>query len=147
MEIRKTLDTRKLFEALTRISSRLRHGSGDETLLEILSTLGSSVDVDRTYLFDFKHLADQNLSASQLPKGIYPSTAAPLARLKAAKYFGRSSGTTRELIRASAMNHMGVMVPVNTKTRLYDRKFIENAAISGRMDANTSTGRNPQNRP
>lgn len=61
----KTLDIRKLFEALTRISSKLQSGSGEEALYEVLSTLGISVGVDRTYLFDFEPLENGNLSASQ----------------------------------------------------------------------------------
>ena len=61
----KTLDTKRLLEALTRIASKLNIASGEEALYEILSTLGLAVGVDRTYLFDFAHMGGGNLIASQ----------------------------------------------------------------------------------
>ncbi len=65
MMAQETMNMKKLFEALTRIATKLQNGSGEEAIYEILSTLGLSVGVDRTYLFDFQALEDGNLRASQ----------------------------------------------------------------------------------
>lgn len=65
MTNKKAFDTKQLFEMFTRIISQLQPGSGDDGLYEILSMLGISVGVDRTYLFDFQCLENGNLIANQ----------------------------------------------------------------------------------
>lgn len=65
MGIDKNLDNKQLFEIFSHITARLQPGDGDDVLYEILSTLGISVGVDRTYLFDFQCLENGNLIASQ----------------------------------------------------------------------------------
>ncbi len=61
----KTLNTKRLLEALSQIASKLNASSGEQVLYEILSSLGLAVGVDRTYLFDFDHAGGGNLVASQ----------------------------------------------------------------------------------
>lgn len=65
MGVVKNLDNKQLFEIFCRITARLQPGDGDDVLYEILSTLGISVGVDRTYLFDFQCLEDGNIIADQ----------------------------------------------------------------------------------
>ncbi|MDF7799186.1 GAF domain-containing protein [Pontiellaceae bacterium B1224] len=61
----KTLDCKQLFEMFGKIASRRQPDDADAILYEILSTLGISVGVDRTYLFDFQSLENGNLIANQ----------------------------------------------------------------------------------